>query len=312
MKVYIKSISHISVQKPLSEEWMTAPCVPSEQLAPVQEPAYSEWITPMAARRMAKVMKRAVVTSKTALEKAGLSVPDAIISATGLGCVDFTEKFLQSISDNAEEYLQPTFFMNSTHNTISSQIALTLKCHGYNNTWSHGTISFQSALFDGFTSIRLGKINNALIGGFDEMTRDKFAIFNKIGFWDGSFSGETALSSVISSDSSGSLCEIAGMDLLFRPSQKRLTECLDTLCQGAGIHKSQIDLIVTPQKTLTSKLPGLSGVRLLEYEPIFGRSFTSSAAGYHVGAVYVGSDGIRNVLVIDGDGITYFTMILLK
>lgn len=308
-KVYIKSIAHISVQKPLTEEWMTDPLTPTEIKAPVQEPVYSDWISPMASRRMAKVMKRAVVTSKAALSYANLSTPDAIISATGLGCVEFTEKFLQSISDNSEECLPPTLFMNSTHNTISSQIALSLNCHGYNNTWSHGIISFQSALADGVTLIRQGMAENVLVGGFDEMTPDKFAILDKIHFWEGSFCGETSLSTVISSDPSRSICEVSGIEILFRPSQIRIRECLEKICQDAGISVNEIGMIVSPGKEPVLNIPE---VPIFRYETVFGRSFTGAAAGYHAGAMFAGKNGIRNVLVIDGDGTTHISIILLK
>ena len=44
-----------------------------------------------------------------------------------------------------ENCLKPSLFMQSTHNTIGSLIGIVLKCHGYNNTYSHEGISFESA-----------------------------------------------------------------------------------------------------------------------------------------------------------------------
>jgi len=307
MKVYVKSIAQISVQEPLSEAWKTNPVVPAEKMPSAQDPSYSAWIPPMAARRMAKVMKRAVATSKVALEKAGIAIPDAIITGTGLGCLDYTEKFLKGLCENAEECVQPTLFMNSTHNTISSQIALTFGCHGYNNTYSHGIISFQSALYDGFLAIKEGHIHNALTGGFDEMTQDKFRVMDRVGFWKDTFCGDTALSAVISDDPSNSMCEIAGMDILFKPTEERMSESLDTILSQAGMTRSDINLIVCPNRNASF----LKDKPVMEYEPVFGKSFTSPAFGLYMGALSVSGDRMGNVLVCDGDD-TYKSFIVLR
>ena len=66
--------------------------------------------------------------------------------------------------------MKPTHFMQSTHNTISSLIAIRLGAHGYNATYSHRGRSFESALQDAWTQIALGDIDTALVGWFDEMT----------------------------------------------------------------------------------------------------------------------------------------------
>ena len=59
--------------------------------------------------------------------------------------------------------------MQSTHNTISSQIALHLKCNKYNSTYTQQGISFESGLFDTYLQFKLGKINGFSCG-HDEMT----------------------------------------------------------------------------------------------------------------------------------------------
>ena len=75
-------------------------------------------------------------------------MPDAVIAGTGLGCLEDTEKFLGSIYTLQEHLLNPTPFINSTHNTIAGAIALAIKCHGYNATYTHRGFSFESALLD--------------------------------------------------------------------------------------------------------------------------------------------------------------------
>ena len=159
--------SQISIQNPLSHDWFDAPIAHSHPYNESIEPDYKDYFPPMVARRLGRLLKRAVVTARHALN--GI-MPDAIITGTGLGCIENTERFLTSMLENDEEYLQPTYFMQSTHNTIGSQVALQLQCHGYNSTYSHRGTSFDSGLLDAITQMRQGRIRNALVGGQDEMT----------------------------------------------------------------------------------------------------------------------------------------------
>ncbi len=129
-----------------------------------------------------KMCLRDVMTGKGIEWENGLN-PDAIITGTGLGCVEDTEKFLTSMIKNNEEFLTPTSFIQSTHNTVAGQIALLLKCHSYNFTYVHRGISFETALIDAITQIKTGEFGNVLVGGFDEITQHSFAIMNRMGFW---------------------------------------------------------------------------------------------------------------------------------
>lgn len=129
-----------------------------------------EFISPMEARRMGKLMKASTLTSLRALKQAGVECPDAIIAATANGMLEFTEKFLEDIDANQEGLLKPTLFMQSTHNTLSSAIAIRTKCHGYNITYSQGEESFEWAMRDARRLLRTGKANSVLVGYHDEST----------------------------------------------------------------------------------------------------------------------------------------------
>ena len=195
-KVYVKSFARISLRHP--------------------DPDYGGMFPVMEARRMSLLMKRALAVSRQALDKAGVAVPAAVITGTGLGCIENTEKFLRSLAGLSGEPLRPTHFMQSTHNTIGSLIAIRLKCHGYNATYSHSAVSFESALLDAFLQVRLGLVDPVLVGAFEEMTPDCAAIGRKAGFTglevDGRLS-ETAVSLVLSGDPAGALCEVAAVDM---------------------------------------------------------------------------------------------------
>ena len=129
-----------------------------------------EFVSPMESRRMGKLMKAAHLTSLRALNKAGIECPDAIITATSRGMLEISLQFLDDITAFGEELLKPTLFMQSTHNTLSSAIAIRTKCHGYNTTYSHGDESFDWAMRDAVRLIQTGKVNTVLVGSFDEST----------------------------------------------------------------------------------------------------------------------------------------------
>ena len=129
---------------------------------------YKEYISPKEGRRMGKLMKAATLTSLMALREAGVECPDAIITATANGMLETSEKFLVDMVDNGEETLSPTLFMQSTHNTIGSAIAIRTQCHGYNITYTQGKDSMKWALRDAGRLIRMGKAKTVLVGCHDE------------------------------------------------------------------------------------------------------------------------------------------------
>lgn len=129
-----------------------------------------EFVSPMESRRMGKLMKAAHLTSLRAMKNAGIECPDAIITATSRGMLEISLQFLDDITAFGEELLKPTLFMQSTHNTLSSAIAIRTKCHGYNTTYSHGEDSFKWAMRDAERLIQTGKAASVLVGSFDEST----------------------------------------------------------------------------------------------------------------------------------------------
>ena len=129
---------------------------------------YKQYISPMQARRLTPALRQLVVAARQALEQAQLEMPDAIITATDLGCICHSVGLLDQLTDEGEDSLSPTLFMQSTHNTPSSLIAILLHAHGYNCTYSHGAASYEQAMDDARRQISLGLISNALVLAFDE------------------------------------------------------------------------------------------------------------------------------------------------
>jgi 3-oxoacyl-[acyl-carrier-protein] synthase II len=185
MEVYLDGRSAISPQNTFSDENYLDSVREYEDVNFLKciEPQYNSLIDPMASRRMSRIMKMGLATALKCLNEAGISIPDAVITGTGLGCIEDTEKFLGALYSNEEKLLNPTPFIQSTHNTVAATIAILLKCTGYNNTFSHRGFSFESALLDGLMILEEGSVNNVLVGGADELTLNSFNITNRLGFW---------------------------------------------------------------------------------------------------------------------------------
>ncbi|MEI7664218.1 MAG: beta-ketoacyl synthase N-terminal-like domain-containing protein [Bacteroidota bacterium] len=146
------------------------------------EPAYRSYIDPLQSRRMSRLIKMGITAAKIAINDAGCRMPGAIITGTGLGNVRDTEKILGEIT-HEERFMNPTPFIQSTYNTISSQIAIQLQCHNYNSTYVHRTFSFESALIDGLMQIEEHTASEVLAGAIDEMTLNHLQITRRIGQW---------------------------------------------------------------------------------------------------------------------------------
>lgn len=169
-KVYINSIASISAQKTYDNSRFLEDITEYEDtVIYAQEPDYKQFISPTASRRMAKGIKMGVAASKIAMEEAEIDSLDAIITGTGMGCMIDSEKFVGATINNNEQYLTPTSFIQSTHNTVAGQIALGIECKAYNFTYVHSATSFESALLDAKMQLENDEAKNILVGGVEEL-----------------------------------------------------------------------------------------------------------------------------------------------
>ena len=148
-----------------------------EQLAEIRD-----YVKPLEARRMGKIMKSSLLSSLKALRQAGIEQPDAIITGTALGCLENSELLLRQMVEEGETMLKPTYFMQSTHNTISSNIAIRLGCHGYNITYTQDQASFDWAMRDAELLLKSGKCKTVLVGCHDESTPFYRQLMERLGF----------------------------------------------------------------------------------------------------------------------------------
>ncbi len=166
---YINGIGCVSAQDTSKNDFSFDDCCElKNNVVTAQKPDYKPYIKPALIRRMSNGVKMGVVASSIAIGEANIDEPRAIITGSGMGCLKDSEKFLENIINNEEQYLTPTSFIQSTHNTVGAQIALGLSCKSYNVTYVHSTTSFESSLMDGMMTIDEG-VEPILVGGVDEI-----------------------------------------------------------------------------------------------------------------------------------------------
>ncbi|MFP9115968.1 beta-ketoacyl synthase N-terminal-like domain-containing protein [Flavobacterium sp. RHBU_3] len=168
-KCYINGAGCVSAQKTLDVAFLEEVAInEADNILPLAAPDYKEYIAPAAGRRMAKGVKNGIAASASAIKEAGTQNFDAIVTGTGMGCNVDSEKFLTALLDNQEQFLTPTSFIQSTHNTVGAQIALGLQCKAYNFTYVNGAVSFESALIDAQMQLQEDDAHSILVGGIEE------------------------------------------------------------------------------------------------------------------------------------------------
>ncbi len=334
--IFILSAQQISMQQPLSEEWMDNPIMYDVPFTRSIDPSFKEYISPIEARRMGRILKRALATSKEALKTAGCDTVDAIMTGTGFGCIENTEFFLDALSNEGEQLLKPTYFMQSTHNTISSLVAIQTKNYNYNATYAHKGISFESALNDAWLQFRLSKIGSALVGCHDEMTETFHSIMKKGGVMgqDDERCGEVAVSVVLSRHCEASfrengrsnldmsalrqaqgpqpLCRLTGLKMLHQPTMNDLMDAVTTMLQSAERSLADVDYILTGisgnhenDKAYLAETKTLFGDKpLLKYKHLFGENFTASGLGFYVAAQCLNSGKVPSHLFVNANEAT--------
>lgn len=310
--IYVRSANQISMQRPLSEEWMRNPVVCQEPFCKAQDPDFSPFVSAGEGRRMGKVLKRALAVSLQTLRYSGIEHPDAIITGTGLGSVESTEAFLTDMCQNGEQLLKPTHFMQSTHNTIGSLVAIHTKSHGYNATYSHKQISFESALYDAYLMLKAGDASNVLVGGHDGTTQKYFHLLELIGYVGNGMSGtcsEAAMAALLTTEKTAdSLCQLGWVKLLHRPTDEDWQKAMERVPVTGNLvvltgENGQTVNDQLYQQLLTKLMPG---VRTMRYKHLFGECYSASALGFYAAAhILSGADSsyddVEDILLLTLD-----------
>ena len=212
-------------------------------------------------RRLSRSLKIGLTAAGICLKDAGLEMPDAIITGTGIGMLADTEKFLTTMLDNNEKFLNPASFIQSTHNTIGAHIAVMLQCNKYNFTYVHGSLSFESALLNSMFLLEEDPLKSILVGGVDEMTdqhcrikivnrkykKEPFKHLNLLSYnSEGAIPGEGATFFVLTGKPDHrNFAMIAGMKTFYKPTNvNEITENISGFLYQQGLDLESIDLVL--------------------------------------------------------------------
>ncbi len=306
----------------------------TENIVYAKQPSYKELIPPAAARRMAKGVKMGLAASTKALKEANIEVPDAIITGTGMGCIEDSEKFLKALIDNNEEYLTPTNFIQSTHNTVGAQIALGLDCKGYNFTYVNGAISFESALLDAKLQIENDEENTILVGAADETAPHSMELFKLINLIK---SENNTPYSVLDSNSSGVVYSEGATFIALENQQKENSyavveaiqiqnelkidevECfLTNFLENNNLRIQDIDAVILgnngdvsfdsyykPVASIFNQIPQVY------YKHLSGEFNTASAFGFWIAATIVKNQSIPQIIKMNSIEKSNFSKVIL-
>ena len=261
MPIYIKGMGTISPQQSWGDSGLLSE--PRDHMGSrlsCVEPDYTQYISAPSLRRMSRIIKMGVTASAIALKGAGIEAPDGIITGTSYGCLDDTGIFLGKMVENKEHALNPTPFIHSTHNTIGSQIALLINCQGYNQTYTQGAFSFESALLDALLELKDNPNQSILAGGVDEITANSHAVQKRFGIFRdapassldlfnvpaaGTINGEGAAYFVLSGKK-GSHDKVAvdSVATFYKPGHQALLNGISQFVQAAALPPGDIDLVL--------------------------------------------------------------------
>lgn len=262
--LYIQGMGCISPQKTFDSNYFFEEIIKHDSTKMYcVEPAYDSYFDPKTIRRMSRVIKFGVAAAKIAIQQSGIDQYDLISTGTGFGCLQDSELFLKNIVESNEGVVSPTPFIQSTHNTVSGIIALQLKCHAANNTFSQKGFSFESALLEAFMFAEdESESQHYLVGSFDEISdysyalMARFNIFKKAGDsslemlenknGEGVFAGEgAAFFSLSKNKTEQSIATIIGISMCYKPSNTNdLHTSLTTFLQAHKFDFTDIDTVV--------------------------------------------------------------------
>lgn len=244
MEFYIQTASAISPQKALASQPLAA--AGAGNRLSVVEPDYTTLIDPKLIRRMSRIIRMGVGAAVSCLREAGVSSPDAIVTGTAYGCLADTGVFLSKMVEQKEKMLPPTAFIQSTHNTVGGQIALMLKCHGYNNTFVHRGHSFESALLDAMLLLQDNEDSKVLVGGMDEITDTSHAILSRFGLYRHAVAGEGAAFFLLTGRRVATTCaRLQGLDTFYKPRDAgEIEDRVHSFLASLMLCPEDIDLVI--------------------------------------------------------------------
>ncbi|MCC7377612.1 MAG: beta-ketoacyl-[acyl-carrier-protein] synthase family protein [Verrucomicrobiales bacterium] len=175
------SISSMDV--PLAQPPGRASVLACGEIAPAHFP------DPTRRRRWSRIQQMILAAAFQAVTPERRQAMDAsrtsVSVGTGLGALNDTMAFVENLIANDERAPRPTYFANSVHNTLASQVAIELGVTGPNLTTVQREVSFEASLWHGANELARGRSDLALVGAADELSPHLLATGMRWGWWAG-------------------------------------------------------------------------------------------------------------------------------
>lgn len=268
------------------------------------EPDYKELIPPMQLRRMTKPVRTGVAAAKICMQRTGNAIPSSIHVGTAYGMLQDSENFLQQMIVREEQMLNPTAFIQSTHNTVAGQIALSMGCNAHNMTFVHKVHSFESALLD--ISLMPVQDGPVLAGAVDEGTETSYAILKRFGVYDeGYAAGEGASFFLVSGiKSPHSLARIRAFDMFVAEDADRLDTVVQDFCHRNAIRIETGDGLLNgiPASRIPAVFKNLDGT---DFKAYCGEFPTAAAFALAWATINISEQQKGRYWILNGNGRHY-------
>jgi 3-oxoacyl-[acyl-carrier-protein] synthase II len=336
---YIQGMGNVSPQRTFDNtEFLPEISGYQENVLTCVTPEFKNYINPIQLRRMSRMFKIGLTAAKICTQDAQLNMPDGIITASGYGCIGDTSRFLLEVIGNGEKQLTPTLFMQSTYNSISGGIAMSMKCNNYNTTYVHRGFAFETALQDAMMQIEDVPSKRILVGGFDETNEGQFIISARTGYHrkdfvdslslfqtegPGTLQGEGAAFFVIGGEKAEhTYCRLLALQMVYAPqSDTEIIAAIDQVLKENGLTIKDIDVVINGigGDTIHDKLNGrlmdtvFSGTQQVVFKHLSGDYCTASSFGLWLGAQIINKQTIPEIIkanqVFKNDTIRHVLMV---
>lgn len=222
----------------------------------VLEPAY-ENIPPNILRRMGKAVRMGVGAVLPLVKE---TRPDGIIIGTANGGMEDCIKFLNQIISYEEGILTPANFVQSTPNSIASQVSLLSGNKGYNITHVHRGLAFENAVIDACMLVKENPLKNYLLGAVDEISTYNYNIDYLAGWYKdeavssrqlfetntkGSLAGEGSAMFLVNGNKESAAARLEAITILHTPNEEVLRNQLKIFLERHLAPGENIDLLLS-------------------------------------------------------------------
>jgi len=301
---YIQAISSISNQDSFRNDDLYTSLRDFNTEHDVVAPDYKEFIPRNSLRRLSPILRMGLTCAIESKNVVGKDF-DAIVVGTALGCLKDTEKFLNTFITSTSDFLSPTAFIQSTHNTIGGQISLGLNNHAYNMTHTQNNLSFEVSLIDAILCIKDGK-TNVLVGAAEEkiaflelvqpkLISDIYPLASGASFF------------TLSEKQQNSTVAIQAVETNF--NSKHTDREISSFLERENVTLENSDLVFTSGNSLNVAGSSLNTINYLKYS---GLHYSASAFATHVAHDFLKNNNAKYALVINDLCKDNLGLILLK